>query len=93
MSDQHFRQILQTTYKKSQLRAFRVGVPAFVGLLVLTLGFIQEGLALPLVGSLMLYIAWLQYENCRTAGEVFRSMEYLASRYQKHGAALHQKNS
>lgn len=94
MSDQLFRKMIQVTDAKSKKRLFRVGLPLISGIFALSLGLLNSGIALPLVGALMLYVAWLKYENCKMAGQVFQTMEFLADKYQRHGSALHhQENS
>lgn len=93
MSDQLFRKMIQQTDSKRKKRAFRVGLPLLSGSVALTLGLLASGIALPLIGVLMLYIAYLKYENCKTAGQVFQTMEFLADKYQRHGSALHQQEN
>lgn len=93
MSDQLFRRMIQLTDAKRKKRLFRVGLPLFSGLIALVLGLLNSGIALPLIGLLMLYIAWLKYENCKTAGQVFQTMEFLADKYQRHGSTLHQQEN
>lgn len=93
MSESIFRQLIHKTDLKSRKVLLRSGVPFITGLVVSVLGFTQEGMLLPVIGILMFYISWLKYDNCKTSGQVFQVMEFLADKYQRHGAVLHQRNS
>lgn len=93
MSEKEFRNLVHQNYKKSRLIWFRAGLPIAVGILILIFGFLQSGMILPLLGSLMLYIGWQNFEHCRTAGQVYKSMKYLAERYEKHGSTLYDKHA
>lgn len=91
MSESIFRKLIHRTDLKSRNIFLRSGVPFITGLIVSFLGFTQEGMLLPIIAILMFYISWLKYDNCRTSGQVFQVMEYLADKYQRHGSILHQQ--